>query len=166
MYRKHLLYTVQRSLLCTKPKKPPQETANQEPLQSNKYDRNSPAHYLSYKNHSLSVSSNEQCKLSVHFVAEQETRLLFWIGGKLLKSLVQIRCDGFINTSRNLSPVYTRWLMLWTCNYSCQTTAITLQWNIHWNITKHTWVMLIQLLARTRLPIQYMLVWQAIHKKL
>lgn len=52
-----------------------QETTNQEPLHSNKYDRNSAAHYLSSKSHSLSVSSNEreQYKQSVHCAAEQET---------------------------------------------------------------------------------------------
>ena len=57
-----------------------QETANQAPLHSNKYDRNSATHYLCSKNHSLSVSSNEreQCKPSVHCVAEQETVPLNW----------------------------------------------------------------------------------------
>lgn len=67
-------------LLCTKPKKALQETTNQEPLHSNKYDRNSAAHYLSSKTHSLSVSSNEreQCKQSVHCAAEQETVPLNW----------------------------------------------------------------------------------------
>ena len=57
-----------------------QETTNQEPLHSNKYDRNSAAHYLSSKTHSLSVSSNEheQCKQSVHCAAEQETVPLNW----------------------------------------------------------------------------------------
>lgn len=74
------LYTVQRCLLCTKPKRALQETTNQEPLHSNKYDRNSAAHYLSSKTHSLSVSSNEreQCKQSVHCAAEQETVPLNW----------------------------------------------------------------------------------------
>lgn len=63
-----------------KPKKTLQETPNQEPLHSNKYDRNSASHYLSSKTHSLSVSSNEreQCKQSVHCAAEQETVPLNW----------------------------------------------------------------------------------------
>ena len=63
-----------------KPKKALQETTNQEPLHSNKYDRNSASHYLSSKTHSLSVSSNEheQCEQSVHCAAEQETVPLNW----------------------------------------------------------------------------------------
>lgn len=65
---------------ATKPKKALQETANQKPLHSNKYDRNSAAHYSSSKTHSLSVYSNEheQCKQSVHCAAEQETVPLNW----------------------------------------------------------------------------------------
>lgn len=61
-------------------KKALQETTNQEPLHSNKYDRNSAAHYLSSKTHSLSVSSNEheQCTQSVHCAAEQEAVPLNW----------------------------------------------------------------------------------------
>lgn len=73
---------VRCSTVCStpNPKKALQETTNQEPLHSNKYDRNSAAHYLSSKTHSLSVSSNEheQCKQSVHCAAEQETVPLNW----------------------------------------------------------------------------------------
>lgn len=63
-----------------KTKKALQETTNQKPLHSNKYDRNSAAYYLSSKTHSLSVSSNEreQCKQSVHCASEHETVPLNW----------------------------------------------------------------------------------------
>lgn len=82
---------VHRRLLCNKPKekkikqnktkqKALQEAANQEPLCCNKCDRSSAAHYLSFNNHSLGVSSNEheQPKPSVHCAAEQETVPLNW----------------------------------------------------------------------------------------
>lgn len=74
-----------------------QETTNQEPFHSNKYDRNSAAHYLSFTTHSLSVSSNEQeqCRQCVRGAAEQETVPLNW-GGKLQQKPVQIRRDGFV----------------------------------------------------------------------
>lgn len=87
MHRQQLLYRVQPCLLCTR--------KNQEALRSNKYDRSSAAHCWSSNNSSLSVSSNEQCKLGVHCVAAQET-LPLNRRGKLLKRLVQIRRDGFI----------------------------------------------------------------------
>lgn len=61
-------------------KKALQETTTQEPFHSNKYDRNSAAHYLSSTTHSLSVSSNEQeqCRQCVWSATEQEAVPLNW----------------------------------------------------------------------------------------
>lgn len=92
MHRQQLLCRVQPCLLCTRRCR---KNANQEALRCNKYDRSSAAHCWSYNNSSLSVSSNEQCKLGVHCAAAQET-LPLNRRGKLQKRLVQIRRDGFI----------------------------------------------------------------------
>lgn len=78
-------------------KKKLQETTNQEPFHSDKYDRNSAAHYWSSTTHSLHVSSNEQeqCERRA-CVALRSRRLFPWIGGKLQQKPVQIRRDGFV----------------------------------------------------------------------
>lgn len=84
-------------LLCTR--NPLQETTNQEPFHSNKYDRNSAAHYLSSSTHSLSVSSSEreQCRQCVcggggYGAGDSSPES----GGKLQQKHVQMRRDGFV----------------------------------------------------------------------
>lgn len=64
------------SALRRNQKKALQEATNQKPFHSNKYDRNSAAHYLSSTTHSLSVSSNEREQRTLVCVAARSRRRL------------------------------------------------------------------------------------------
>lgn len=127
-----LLYTVQRRLLCTKPRK---RRCRKLQIRSHYTATNMTGTVLHIiwaprLIHSVSLPMSVNNASGVCIVL-QSRRLFLWIEGKLQKRPVQIRRDGFIIRlkcqllQKPIPRLHSHGSTLWTSNYCCQTAAIT-----------------------------------------